>query len=78
LVDSFGTYALGECVSGLEYHRGVGISVTAIGSGQWRWTIHPPTSVRGLEAKTGRLFGARADAIEAARREIESQDIAVN
>ena len=62
-------------MSATEYHRGIKFYVVAAGVGWWQWVIHPPESVKEFKTKSGQLHGTRANAIEAAKREIERQDI---
>jgi hypothetical protein len=56
------------------FHRGIAYSVKEIDETHWQWKIHPPTSVLGLMPKSGFAKGTQADAIDAAKREIEAQD----
>ena len=56
-------------------HHGIAFSVQQAGIGLWKWAIHPPQSVQGLRALSGELAGDRDDAIAAAKRAIEAQDI---
>ncbi len=62
-------------VSGHHFHRGVGFSVREVTNGRWHWAIYPPKSVKGFERKSGEVLGERTHAIEAAKIEIEAQDV---
>jgi hypothetical protein len=57
-----------------QYHRGIAYAVTEIATGQWEWKIFPPESVKGYVRARGNLAGTRTSAINAAKREIETQE----
>lgn len=61
-------------MSTINYHRGIGFTVVQVGNCLWRWEIHPPESVKGLQMKSGHIPGLLTDAIDAAKREIDRQD----
>jgi len=65
-------------MAGYIYHREIGFSVKEIGASRWRWIVEPPSSVSGLKRKIGEVIGERADAVAAAKLEIERQDVRVN
>jgi hypothetical protein len=56
-------------------HRGVRFTVKQIAMTQWKWAILPPASVIGLRKRSGQIAGGRDDAIAAAKKEIEAQDL---
>lgn len=62
-------------MGGHHFHRGVGFSVREVTAGRWQWAIYPPKSVKGFERKSGEVLGERTHAIEAAKVEIEAQDL---
>jgi len=61
-------------MNGHTFHRGIGFWVKKLGAGRWQWAIELPASVSGLTRKSGEIVGEQADAVEAAKREIEAQD----
>ena len=56
-------------------HRGIGYDVRKVGPDLWEWAIFPPDSVKGFALKKGRVVGAKEHAVQAAKREIESQGL---
>lgn len=58
-----------------EYHRGVAYAVKEISTGLWQWSIFPPDCVKGFAPASGVIAGTRISAVDAAKREIETQDI---
>ena len=58
-----------------QYHRGVAYAVKEITPGLWEWAIFPPDCVKGFAPASGVVSGTSTSAIDAAKREIEAQDI---
>jgi hypothetical protein len=62
-------------VTAQDYHRGIGYAVKEVGRNAWEWAIFPPESVKGYSLKKGQVIGGKVHAVEAAKREIESQNL---
>jgi hypothetical protein len=58
-----------------DHHRGIKYSIHQTAPGRWKWEIHPPRAVKGLQPQGGELTGSRDEAVIVARREIELQDL---
>lgn len=62
-------------MSPFRNHRGISFSVDELDGGFWKWAIHPPESVTDFRRNAGTVKGKFEDAVAAAKREIEIQDM---
>ena len=57
-------------------HRGVYYAIKNLGDSIWQWEIYPPEkAVKGLRFDSGKISGESKDAIRAAKRAIDSQQL---
>lgn len=58
-----------------EPYRGIAYSVTRIGGGKWRWTLHQKLET-GVMSRIiwGEILGTQDDAIAAAKAAIDKED----
>jgi hypothetical protein len=57
-----------------EPYRGIAYSITKIGGGKWRWTLHQKLET-GVMSRIirGEIFGTQDDAIAAAKAAIDKE-----
>jgi len=63
----------GQRMSTRELYKGGGFRVFAMSAGRWSWEVKPPLSVRGLHPQCGVTLGKRSTAVDAVKREIDTQ-----